>query len=154
MDYKEVIKLVDKFFEGETSLKEEKLLKDFFENSKDIPSDLLYAKDLFNHMIKESKETVDTPVVRKDRKIGPRRILTLSGIAAGIIILIGLVFFTRNTNQETVYAYYNGEPITDQEQAYKETYKAINLLSKNLNRGTADLSYLNKINKIETLIKK
>ncbi len=152
MDYKEVKKLADKFFNGKTTLEEEQVLKDYFKNSKDIPSDLLYAKELFCHFISESKETTDIPVVKKVKRILPRSVLVFTGIAASIILVFGIIFFTEKENKP-VYAYLNGVPVTDEYQALNETYKAINLISKNLNRGTEDLNYLNKFNRIETLIK-
>ena len=151
MDYKELKKSVDKFFNGETNLKEEQVLKAYFKNSKDIPPDLLYAKELFCHFISESQETTDMPAVKKGKRISAGYVL--SGIAASIIVIFGFLYFTGKEN-ETVYAYVNGIPVTDEDQALKETYKAFNLISKHLNRGTKDLNYLNKFNKIETLIKK
>ena len=154
MDYKEAKILTDKFFEGNTSLKEEHVLKDYFNSSKNIPSDLFYAKELFCQNEKEANETVDEFKFHRTKRFSARSVIAFSGIAASIILLFGIMFFTLDKNNETVYAYYNGMPITDENQALEETYKAINLISKNLNRGTADLNYLNKFNRIETLIKK
>jgi len=153
MDYKKVKKLTDKFFNGETDLKEEQVLKDYFMNSKDIPSDLLFAQELFCHFIHESKETTNIPSLKKGKRILPKYTLVLTGIAAGILLIFGIVFFPKNENKP-VYAYVNGVPVTDEDMALKETYKAFDLISNNLNRGTEDLNYLHKLNRIESLIKK
>ena len=108
---------------------------------------------MFCHFISESKETTDIPKVKKVKRILPRYVLVFTGIAASIILVFGIIFFTEKEN-ETVYAYLNGVAVTDKDQALNETYKAINLISKNLNRATENLNYLNKFNRIETLIKR
>ena len=51
MDYKYIEQLVERYFEGETSLKEEQILKAFFEQEeREMPRELLQYRDFFAAM--------------------------------------------------------------------------------------------------------
>ena len=58
MDYKYIEQLMDRYFEAETTLKEEQILKAFFEqNDEDMPESLRQYRSLFEAMVPE--ETLD-----------------------------------------------------------------------------------------------
>ncbi|MCH2082455.1 MAG: hypothetical protein MK226_08695 [Saprospiraceae bacterium] len=58
MDYKHIETLVDKYFEGETSLQEETQLKDYFTKEHIHPSLEMY-QGLFQYWVDESQVTLD-----------------------------------------------------------------------------------------------
>ena len=58
MDYKYIEQLMDRYFEAETTLKEEQILKAFFEqNDEDMPESLRQYRSLFEAIVPE--ETLD-----------------------------------------------------------------------------------------------
>ncbi len=57
MDYKYINQLLERYWKGETSLEEEKILRTFFSQD-DVPEDLLKFKDLFAYEQIQKKEEV------------------------------------------------------------------------------------------------
>ena len=133
MELAKIEKLLDKYFEAETSLKEEAILKDFF-NQEDVPAHLTEHKEMFNFFSASSMET-------SERKIELKKPVNLNlrwlSIAAMLIFFIG------------VYSVYQ-ENEREQEEArlaYMETQKALELISQSLNKGTGAIAQLDKFNK-------
>ena len=152
MDYKKIEKLLDKYFEGNTSILEENELKDFFKNS-EIPEKFMYAKALFNFYVDENSiksQQMSSKTKHKRRNL----FLYISGIAASILIALFFVFSVQTTENKVIYAYYNGKPIRDKVLAEKYTKQALLAVSQNLDKGTKHLNQLTQLNKIEMLIKK
>lgn len=142
--------LLEKYFEGATSLQEEAALRQYFTEEVHIPKELLYAKAMFTFIKKEKN------VRFKKSKNKP---FYLIGIAASIILATFLIINnlqqTLSIDQEQiVYAYVNGEAITDKDVAIEYTKQALLAVSQNLDKGTKHLNQLNQLNKVEILIKK
>ena len=57
MDYKYITQLLDRYWNCETSLEEEAILRTFF-SQKDVPTELLPYKDLFTYEANEKKAEV------------------------------------------------------------------------------------------------
>ena len=57
MDYKYITQLLERYWEGTTSLEEEQILKAFF-SQKDIPAELLGYKPLFDYQTAEPRQDV------------------------------------------------------------------------------------------------
>ena len=154
MDYNKIKILIDKYFDGETSISEENELKDFFSSSKNIPSDLLYAKEIFSFFEIEAKQEF-TEEFKKTKSVKRNLLLYVSGIAASLFIALFLIFSNiKNEENKIIYAYINGKPITDKKIAEKYTKQILFAVSQNLDKGTKNLNQLNQLNKIEMLIKK
>lgn len=81
---KDIHKLLDNYFEGETSAVEEKYLRTYF-SSKNIPEELLPYKPLFGYFSEEIKKEED-----KRRSLFSRKQLfyIISGIAACTLALV------------------------------------------------------------------
>ncbi|MBN2668547.1 MAG: hypothetical protein JXR60_04890 [Bacteroidales bacterium] len=142
--------LLEKYFEGNTNLSEEQILKAYFSKTESIPQDLAYAKSFFNYL--EDEKNIRYAEKKKKKYIG----LWISSIAASLI-LIGLIIFQNiNPAQENtiVYAYVNGKAITNKAEAMAYTREAMATVSKNLDKGTKHLNQLQQFNKVEQLIKK
>jgi hypothetical protein len=152
MDYNKIEKLLEAYFEGNTSVSEENELKEFFKNS-DIPEQFMYAKGLFNFYADE-KSLKSQQISIKTKQKSRNMFLYISGIAASILIAMFFVFSVQTTNDDVIYAYYNGKPITDKVLAEKYTRQALLAMSQNLDKGTKNLNQLNQLNKVEMLIKK
>lgn len=147
MNTSEIEALLDKYYEGETTLAEEKLLRDFFCGD-DVPASLLSHRPMFGYFASEaavssSEDLQDKSLVRRLNQYrdyaGPesihpakRRMFYMSGIAAGFLILLSLVFALRN---EVGNARHDQLGNPSVEEAYAQTTKALLLVSVGLNTG-------------------
>ncbi len=152
----EIEKLIEKFFDGETSLGEEKLLRDFFSGN-DVPQkwEGLAAYFTFSSREKEASMQADPFTRIPELQNGKKRwsaitdlkrpyIYWLSGVAAGLLILLAVLVkfdpFTRTI----------GSSYQDPQTAYLEAKKVLFYVSDKLNKGT---SRLQAVGKFETGLK-
>ena len=141
MNYNSIKELLEKFYDGKTTLQEEDALKRFFAEEV-VPERLKADQELFRAMVaSEEEETLgndfDQAVLSKLEGSSFRWgrhewIYTLSGLAAAAVIVISLwiggVFAPQRPLPGT---------INNPEVAYAETRKALNQVSDNLNKGLA-----------------
>jgi hypothetical protein len=139
MNTREIEKLIEKFYNGETSLPEEATLHEWFSND-DIPDHLVSLKPQFV-FAKRSKnlnildENFDTNLLsnikqlEKHNKIFNIRhmIIVSLSVAASLIIMIGIYFQFRPTQIEDTF--------NDPASAYQEAHKALMFVSNQLNKG-------------------
>lgn len=111
--------LLNKYFEGETSCEEERELRHFF-TEEEIPEHLQMYRPIFACLDKEVKEYQSLSKKSenkemKTRRISPRRLYyTLGGIAAGLLMLIGIANIYRHISvTPTDYVVINGKTYTD-----------------------------------------
>ena len=147
--------LVERYFEGSTSLGEEKALREYFVSAEEIPADLEYVRAMFGLFSGAAEEKSQRAFVAPEpekgtesqsasastnRKAGPirrsRRILAWSGsVAAAVIAAIVIsLSINREPATDTVYCYINGEPVTDYELAYAYTQGAFGLIEDNMKK--------------------
>lgn len=154
MNTSEIEALLRKYYEGETSLAEEKLLKDFFSRD-DVPANLLPHQPIFRFftseaLVSSSDDMQDKSLGRRldqyladtgSQSIHPakRRMFYMSGLAAGLLILLSLVFALRN---EVGNSGRDAIASTSVEEAYAETTHALLLVSVGLNTGLSALQGL------------
>ena len=155
MDYK---KLVEKYWNGATTIAEEQALKAYF-NSGRVDKELAEYTPVFQYLSHAKKETITTPVVdlirveNKEEKALKIRssLFYISRIAATILFLVGITFtysyFNQPTKAERLAKYWAAKEIKDPQLAYKKTKAALLLASKKLNNGTA--AALNQVRKVQ-----
>lgn len=144
MELYKVEALLEKYFDGETSIAEEKELQEYFSMQQVAPHLEKYTA-LFNHFAgaKEQQFEQEIPVlqIQKDESRNHKRNLAWISIAASVVVLMGI----------GTYVFYNSEPVNnskdlgtydDPEVAFKETQKALSLLSKNVNVGIESVKYV------------
>ena len=136
MELNKIEILIEKYFQGETSLAEEKELRSYF-SSPDVAPHLEQYKAMFGYFTeaKQQQFTKEIPPVKSNNKV-----MWIS-IAASIVVLFGVVtFFTNNMalqeSQNELGSYETPE------EAFRETQKALALLSENVNTGMESVSYL------------
>ena len=71
MESAKIEKLLEKYYEAETTLQEEKQLKDYFSRS-DVPAHLKEHKDMFNYFNDSSLETSNRSIKLSQRTIALR----------------------------------------------------------------------------------
>jgi hypothetical protein len=158
MKTNEVKILLQKYYNGSTSPREESDLEEYFLNNQAGPE---FEADKLHFMAVAAMrdEDIEVPVdletsvlhklneVQKRQVRGNRRIQYLVfSIAAALLLMVSTFIFLSRQNQ-TQY-------ISDTKIAYAESHQALELVSKLFNEGTSQLSGLSKINQaIEPLSK-
>lgn len=135
-------KLLEKYFEAETSIAEEKELKDYFA-SLNVAPHLEQYKPIFGYAVQAKQEqfTATIPLIpnRRDKK---RNIAVWLSVAASVVVLLSVGLFTFNHYNQPI----SGDLGTydDPEVAYRETQKALALISKSVNKGIESMEYINE----------
>ncbi|MES2543581.1 MAG: hypothetical protein V4548_01755 [Bacteroidota bacterium] len=129
--------ILEKYFQGETSIAEEKELTNYFSSS-DVAQHLEQYKPLFGYF-SQAREQQFTPEIPLQTK--KRNVAWLS-IAASVVVLLGLVtftFFNEDKGQNQDLGTYDNPEV-----AFRETQKALSLLSENVNVGIGSVQYINE----------
>lgn len=135
MDCERTELLLEKFWDCETSPEEEKKLRLFFNETKDLPSHLLQYRELFVYQEEEGKlaldESFDQRILAKisgKKKIGLHNSRWIGGIAASLLLIAGLcVLIQRQQGEADTYE--------TPEQALAEVQRALSFVSKEMNQG-------------------
>lgn len=172
MEYNEIRALLNLYWEGETSLEEEELLRSFFaENQQGLPADLQEAAPLFGYFAAEAGREVPEMKVENAPETASRSTVIVSmprpyqhwmKYAAVLLLGIGLVYSARQskTKQEEgvnpdrmAQALNREDTYEDSKEAYVATKKALELLARNLNKGTAQAKKIAYFNEATEIIK-
>ncbi len=116
--------LIEKYFEGETSLQEEKLIREYFENGNIQERHQAYAP-MFGFLTQERKKVSVT--ARKKKKLP---LFAWASIAASIVLLLSVRIFLssqQGTNVSVVYV--NGVKISDSQTINKQALNSIQSVS-------------------------
>jgi len=160
MNYNNIRQILDRFYAGETSLKEEKNLKTFFDG-KEVPEDFRDDKLLFRILSKAQVEEIqnqqfDGKILRHIehshlRFIRKQLVYSLSAVAAAAIVLFAV--FSGNWFTKQPYG-----TIDNPQLAFAQTKKALQKVSVNLNKGlnpvkTAAADFNKPLNKVAEINK-
>jgi len=128
--------LLEKYFEGETSIAEENELKDYF-SSPNVAPHLEQYQSLFGYFLeaREQKFAHEVPLHSKKRKVA------WLSIAASVVVVLGIGTFTY-FNHENVKENQELGTYDDPEEAFAATQKALAMLSDNVNVGVEGVQYL------------
>ncbi len=130
-------KILEKYFEGESTIAEENDLQTYFLSS-NVAQHLTQYAPLF-------KFYDDEKFIERKHKLRPalqQRNIALLSIAASAVILISVgtfLFYNNETPKSTAYGTFETP-----EKAFEETQKALNLLSENVNVGVQSVQYINE----------
>lgn len=152
MNKEELDRLIEKYYRGETSFEEEALLRAYFSND-DIPGEYKAEKELFcyfmdNTIIHEPdpafEERINNAIknedIRRRAKTGiVSMMMPYMSIAAGILVIIALWFFTTRTNE-------SADTFDDPRLAYAETMRVLLDISSRMNEGTKNLEPVSRFN--------
>src|SRR5690606_9186154 len=129
MELQNIKNLISNYFDGTTSIKEEKELKAYF-SSNNVAPELEKYRGLFSYFSKEQQEENTREIVIK-----PKTRFNF-WIAASCVVFIGLgiVFFQPKEPDLGTF--------DDPEIALQETQKALRLVSENINKGKEKMGYL------------
>lgn len=130
--------LLEKYFEAATSIAEEKELKEYFASS-DVAQHLEQYKPIFGYVVQAKQEqfTATIPLTTKKRN----KVVWLS-VAASVAVLLGVGFFTFNNDNQPKSS--DLGTYDDPEVAFRETQKALAMISENVNKGIGSMDYINE----------
>lgn len=141
MELSRIENLLEKYFEAETSIAEENELKVYF-SSTDVAQHLQQYQSLFVHFNKAKEEqfTATIPLIPKslDKK---RKYVAWLSVAASVTILFGIGTFMYMNNQQNATPSEFGT-YEDPEVAFRETQKALAMISENVNTGIESVNYI------------
>ena len=147
--------LVDKYFDGLTSLEEEQELARYFAQAEDIPEEYQAVKMMLGAFDALSKETpksdVKVDVKAKRNNIFRPKIKWVAGVAAAVVTLIG-VAITLTPSGETInvpaeptpayVCYVNGVKVEDDKLAYAEASRILGNVSEDVQLAMAEVNRL------------
>ena len=138
--------LLEKYFEGETSIAEENELRTYFSSSNVLPH-LEQYKSVIGYFSQAAAQKFAHEIRLPSRKPA----LVWISIAASVVVLLGIGTFTYvnyyNANQNQDLGTYD-----DPEVAFKETQKALALLSNQVNVGIESVQYVQEYENSKELI--
>ncbi|WP_034059409.1 hypothetical protein [Lacinutrix jangbogonensis] len=128
--------LLEKYENGETSLKEEQQLKDYFSSDTVAPHLEMY-KPMFNYFLVNQEEQFTKQLPLQTKRVFNYKWLSVAAVA----VLMVSIFINNPLNL-------NAETISESDKIEINNAKeALAIMSKHLNQGTAQVSYLGEINK-------
>lgn len=154
MNNQKIDQILKLYWEGETSLDDEKLLKAYFA-SDEVKEEHKSLQPLFGFFSSESElslshfdeeELVSKISQAKVVNFRSNRIKSIIGIAASFLILAGYLTYFQPRNitgsEDTIYAgkYTVLDEESDTQEAYEITRQALAMLSHTLNKSQNDLS--------------
>lgn len=139
MELDKIEYILEKYFQGETSIAEEKELKEYFSSS-NVAQHLEQYRPMFGYFsqVKEQKSTQEIPLQTKKRNVA------WLSIAASVVVLLGIgtfYFVSQKTTPPTVAQSELGT-YDNPEEALAATQKALALLSNNVNVGIESVGYI------------
>jgi hypothetical protein len=125
MELGNIEKILEKYFEANTTVAEEKKLREYFAQDSVAPH-LEQYRPMFNYfsIAKEERYTKQVP-------LKPRvNYYKWLSVAAAVVLTFGIYFGKQYQERK------------EAEYAYQETKKAFELLAENFGRGTEKVAYL------------
>ena len=143
MDSKRIEQLLEKYWNAETSLEEEKELHEFFQ-SNDVPENLTETSALFRYFETEKSralnEDFDAAVTKQIKKRHSAKIVSMTNwfqiarVAAGVIVVVVAIYFigyeVRKSSPNEII-----DTESDPKLAFEQTKKALMMISKNFPGG-------------------
>ena len=161
-DEKEIRALLERYFDGESTLEQERLLREYFTGTKHTPGDLMYARAMFAQFSEAAAEKcpenpsamrateadgsspagypapsatpVSTTPLRPAAGLRRKMLYVLSSAAALLAfgLVVTAVLQDRGIAPLVVYCYVDGTAVTDPEQAMAYARQTMELLSESL----------------------
>lgn len=142
--------ILEKYFQGESSIAEENELKTYFSSS-NVAQHLEQYKPLFGYFsqVKEQRLTQEIPLQTKKRNVA------WLSIAASVVVLLGIgsyLYFNSTPNATTVATNSDLGTYDTPEEALVATQKALAMVSHNVNTGIESVQYIKEYEQSKNLI--
>jgi hypothetical protein len=160
MDSNKMESLLEKYWNCETSLEEEKQLKELFAKG-NIPSSMHQTSELFAYFEQQRNkplvdEDFDSATLKKIKAISPEgRVVNMfnnvAKIAAGIVVLVAASYLVMKEVRKS-YPAEVADTYSDPKLALEETKKALMLISKGFGKAQKEASKIELFNEAEKVI--
>ncbi|GAA4900710.1 hypothetical protein GCM10023311_27960 [Flaviramulus aquimarinus] len=127
--------LLEKYENGETTLQEEQVLKNYFSSDTVAPHLEMY-KPMFDYFLVNQQEQFTKDVPLKTKTIFNYKWIS---VAAVVVLTLGF-YFGKSFNNDL-------GTIEDPQLAFNEVSKSLEMISSHFNKGTSTVGYLNEVNK-------
>ena len=169
MELAKIEELLAKYWECETSLEEEEELKKFF-NGEEVPEKWLHIKPLFQYYTEEKAtgvlgDSFDEQLLvqlheEKHKYLKPKgkvipMFRNIARVAAVALIVITAGYFVKEEYQQKKNEFdpYLTDTFEDPNEAFEETKKALQMISKNFNKGRKEVRKLSTFNEAQEKVK-
>ncbi len=135
MESSRIEQLLDKYLNAETTLQEEEVLQDYF-TSHNVAPHLTQYSALFGYFAESKTERYTKTIQLNTQKKNWKWL----SVAASVVLL-----FSVYTGYNKLYPANSGlseSEMAEAKRALADTQKAFQMLSKNMNKGTAAIGYL------------
>ena len=139
MELDKIENILEKYFQGETTIAEENQLKEYFSSS-NVAQHLEQYKPMFGYFsqVKQQKTMQEIPLQTKKLNVA-----WLSIAASAVVLLgIGTFYYVSEETATPVVAQSELGTYDDPEEALAATQKALALLSNNVNVGIESVQYI------------
>lgn len=159
MDSKHIESLLEKYWNCETTLEEEKQLREFFRNN--VPESMKDVAEIFRYFHAQQQQQLsihnfDSVITSKIKAGNPKgkvvQLFTNYGrIAAGLLVVVAATYFVR---QEVRKAYPPEivDTYSDPKLALEETKKALMMISNGFNRAQKEAGKIKVFHEAEEKI--
>jgi hypothetical protein len=154
MEYNQIKQLLTRYYEGATTLEEEKMLQEYFTGEGDLPADLVSSGRPFMLYRTAAGDKPDTAVLESRlsalideqtvtmHPVSRQKTLYRFLAAASVAILIGVSGIFIYRSQKSV----PSDTFTDPVAAYSEAQRTLLYISDKMNRGMKPLAHISAIN--------
>ncbi len=154
MEYNQIKQLLTRYYNGTTTLEEEKMLQEYFTGEGDLPADLVSSGRPFMLYRTAAGDKPDTAVLEaRLSALIDEQTVTMHPVsrqntlyrflaAASIAILIGVSGIFIYRSQKSV----PSDTFTDPVAAYNEAQRTLLYISEKMNSGMKPLSHISAIN--------
>jgi len=158
MDSKQIEQLLEKYWNCETSLEEERTLRDYFRGQ--VPENLNEVASLFRYFESQQQKEISSPdfdaqVKQQIRQHRPKgKLVNLAfamRIAAGLLVVMVATYFVRLEIRKS-YSAEVADTYSDPQLALEETKKALLMLSKGFSKAQKEAGKLKVFNEAEQKI--
>ncbi len=146
MELNEINRLIDRYFEGETTLAEERTIATYLATTDSLPKEHIALKSMFEAMgiLREIKAPMPAP---RKRSISLRRIGSVAAVAAclvvGIVVATNTVKTTPAYTEPGIICYVNGTMVDDPKAAEMEAHRILGNMNQNINLAMARIDKVN-----------
>lgn len=140
MELINIKELLVKYEEGDTTVEEEKILQKYF-TSGTVPGHLKEYQFMFSFTANAREHTYEGKVL----PVKKRKSFAWMGIAASIVIAMGIFLAVNDTNEEL--AQQSLGTIENPEEAYLKARETLLLVSQALNTGKDEMTYVEEFDK-------
>jgi len=143
MDLQKIEQLLDAYFDGTTSLAEEKMLQEYFKSG-EVPPHMLVYQDMFAFFAtaKTEKTTVTPEISDTNSQPFYKRIKKWVAVAALLVIALGVTFFINNNSNKISTAEQR-----EAEIAFEKTKEALDFISYQFNNSAQNLAVIKEFEK-------